>query len=382
MASETPERIKVPFLSGSAKFQVPEIVAIHGSVTSELLVAHDPLQLSVRILNQGSEEDRNAVSIENQFDSKLVAGEFFLRFYSDIDSKSKIDEDGHDSEIFYTDQSGYTFQKRIKVDDIGVEGNYYPVTTMAFIEDKKSGQRLSLLVDRSHGAASLSSGSLEVMIERRVLYDDNRGIGQGITDNQLTISNYVLKLEKLSLKDSSGSETTPPTIAVHHQSQSLKYPLSIFTMESPDLIDTSKVVEFKLFDKDFPKDSMLLHLRTLPSFPVPDSSVADSVDIISKKFSESYSSKALMIFHKLAFSCEEDKNCLINDAPFPKDNYRLLFQSGTKFHADISSKSIQRTDLTGLRQHSSIFPNVTSHFADLEGIYCRINEISAFILVV
>ncbi len=45
-------------------------------------------------------------------------------------------------------------------------GNYYPVSTGAYIED--GDLRLSLLTDRSVGGASLFSGSLELMLHRRL----------------------------------------------------------------------------------------------------------------------------------------------------------------------------------------------------------------------
>jgi alpha-mannosidase len=43
-------------------------------------------------------------------------------------------------------------QKRIKANNISIEGNYFPITSMAYLEDEKS--RISLVVDHAQGAAS------------------------------------------------------------------------------------------------------------------------------------------------------------------------------------------------------------------------------------
>lgn len=39
------------------------------------------------------------------------------------------------------------------------------------------------------------AGELELVLDRRLQQDDNRGLGQGVTDNKLTASLYHLLLE-------------------------------------------------------------------------------------------------------------------------------------------------------------------------------------------
>lgn len=56
------------------------------------------------------------------------------------------------------------------------EGNTYPVNTMAYIQDESRKLRFTVLVDRSHGFASLENGRLETLVERRTVYDDSRGV--------------------------------------------------------------------------------------------------------------------------------------------------------------------------------------------------------------
>ena len=42
------------------------------------------------------------------------------------------------------------------------------------------------------------AGFLEVVLDRRLFQDDNRGLGQGVTDNKVTPSNFLLVLENFS----------------------------------------------------------------------------------------------------------------------------------------------------------------------------------------
>jgi alpha-mannosidase len=59
-----------------------------------------------------------------------------------------------------------------------VAGNFYPVNTVASLEDEAAGVSLHVVVDRAMGAASLANGEVEVMVHRRVQQDDNRGVGR------------------------------------------------------------------------------------------------------------------------------------------------------------------------------------------------------------
>jgi len=67
-----------------------------------------------------------------------------------------------------------------------VAGNYFPVNSAAAIRDSQS--QLTLLVDSSHGVASVFDGSMEVMIHRRLIYDDSRGVGEPHNETQKTWS--------------------------------------------------------------------------------------------------------------------------------------------------------------------------------------------------
>ncbi|PSS21407.1 Alpha-mannosidase, light subunit like [Actinidia chinensis var. chinensis] len=84
--------------------------------------------------------------------------------------------------VFYTDANGRDFLKRVRDyrEDWSltvhqpVAGNYYPVNLGIFIADKKS--EFSVLVDHATGGASIEDGEVELMLHRRMVYDDSGGL--------------------------------------------------------------------------------------------------------------------------------------------------------------------------------------------------------------
>ncbi|XP_073007335.1 alpha-mannosidase At3g26720-like [Typha latifolia] len=92
------------------------------------------------------------------------------------------------NKTFYTDSNGRDFIKRIRDYrsdwDIQVNqpaaGNYYPINLGIYIKDNST--ELSILVDRSVGGTSLLDGQVELMLHRRLLYDDGRGVGEALNE--------------------------------------------------------------------------------------------------------------------------------------------------------------------------------------------------------
>jgi alpha-mannosidase len=90
--------------------------------------------------------------------------------------------------IFYTDSNGREFLQRQRdvrlswplVAHEPIAGNYYPVNAAIFIQDTNAS--LTLLVDRSRGGASIVDGSLEVMVQRRTVADDHRGVDEPMNE--------------------------------------------------------------------------------------------------------------------------------------------------------------------------------------------------------
>ncbi|KAJ8772488.1 hypothetical protein K2173_027665 [Erythroxylum novogranatense] len=111
---------------------------------------------------------------------------------------------------FYTDSNGRDFLERIrdyrKDLDLKVNqpiaGNYYPINLGMYIKDNIS--EVSILVDRAIGGSSIVDGQLELMVHRRLLKDDSRGVGEALNEtvcvhNECTgltiVGKYYLRID-------------------------------------------------------------------------------------------------------------------------------------------------------------------------------------------
>lgn len=109
-----------------------------------------------------------------------------------------------------------------------MQANYYPIPSTAYIED--STYRLTLLSGQPLGGSSLNSGELEIMQDRRLTHDDERGLGQGVLDNQPVLHAFRVVLERidtcLMLSETHPSGALTPT--AYMASQTLLHPLDKF----------------------------------------------------------------------------------------------------------------------------------------------------------
>lgn len=315
----------------------PMIFITSGQLASDVTVIYGNfLAHTVRIYNSGTALD-NAIYIENDIDfeqpPKNRETELFMRLVTNIDN-------GADP-IVYTDLNGFQHQRREKVSSLGIEANYYPITTSAFIQDNE--HRITLLTTHAQGAASLEPGYLEVMLDRRTLYDDYRGMGEGIVDNKLTRQKYWLILENIhegiNKKNENGKIKRDFEISsyfVNQLSNIHNYPVNLYFIEQSEdksQIEVNKMTS--LFKTKFPCDVHLMTLRTqsesnLPMFP---------------------SRSALFVLHRQAFSCKiKEIGNLCNDGignAFIDDSLNAF--------KNIGLESVHSVSLTGAKQYEQIF---------------------------
>jgi alpha-mannosidase len=206
--------------------------------------------------------------------------------------------------------------------------------------------RLTLMTTHAQGAASLEPGQMEVMLDRRTLYDDYRGMGEGIVDSRLTRHRFWLTLEQLDktnqiVKDTTNSaaakEYPLPSIFVNQLINSLNYPANIYFLEKWDdntKLDINKQV--LLLNKQFPCDLHLLTLRTqtetdLPLFP---------------------SRSAFLVMHRQGYDCKIGGATAISNICGQTTLHNNLFEG-------INIELIESTSLTGLKTIGKV--NSMSH---------------------
>ncbi|KAK6928596.1 Glycosyl hydrolase family 38, C-terminal, partial [Dillenia turbinata] len=98
------------------------------------------------------------------------------------------------NKTFYTDSSGRDFIKRIRDyrTDWNLEvnqpvaGNYYPINLGIYVQDNTS--EFSVLVDRSVGGSSILDGQIELMLHRRLLHDDSRGVAEALNETDCIVN--------------------------------------------------------------------------------------------------------------------------------------------------------------------------------------------------
>ena len=90
----------------------------------------------------------------------------------------------NNGKTFFTDSMGLEEQKRIldfrptwdyKVNE-PTAGNYYPINSFIRLQDSATNKSVTVINDRSQGGAVMRPGEIEVMIHRRLLADDGRGV--------------------------------------------------------------------------------------------------------------------------------------------------------------------------------------------------------------
>ncbi|CAI9573351.1 unnamed protein product, partial [Staurois parvus] len=157
--------------------------------------------------------------------------EIAMRISSDINSQNR----------FYSDLNGYQIQPRQTLNKLPLQANVYPMSTMAYIQDIFN--RLTLHAAQPLGIASLRNGQLEVFMDRRLMQDDNRGLGQGLQDNKITFNLFRLLLEqRTGIHEGEDKRAVSyPSLLSHITSTTLNQPvISMAAMMDTDAPPTTR----------------------------------------------------------------------------------------------------------------------------------------------
>ena len=294
-----------------------KIYIVSGRLSARLTVEYGKLlthHVSIYLQEGGLAEAiylRNVVDFESP--PKNRETEMFMRIQTDILNG--------DPPEFYTDLNGHQMIKRTKIERIGIEGNYFPITTMAYIED--SSHRLTLLVNHGQGAASYQPGWLEVMLDRRTLYDDSRGMGEGLLDNRRTVLKHWILLEDIA---GEADKYSKPSLFANHLSNSLNYPVNIFVVDGTES-EVTLIPQIKLISQSFPCDLHMMNLRTNHD----------------QKHTHFPINSALMVLHRQGYSCSVGADVVLKHCPLSEK----LSSDMSFFKLD--KINVTKTSLTGTK---------------------------------
>lgn len=293
------------FLNITGRF--PIIRVISGPITSEVIVSYPGAVIHTSRVYHLHGPLGGGIEMSTLFDLSS-------RVDFNVELFMKLDSDINNNSGFFTDSAGFQMLRRDTNTNLPIEANYYPITAAAYIEDSKS--RLTLLVSHAHGAASIQPGALEVMLDRKLRYDDSRGLGEGVMDVRKTVANFWLLLEERQKTSTDGIPNL--SLLAHTLSSHLNYPAITLATEGNHNRELHPSLSF--LNGSYPCETFMLNLKTTP--------VEGNFDRASQS--------SLLILHQKAPSCQI-KNLVgqvCHGVSFPDfKNLRV--------------KSIHRTMLTG-----------------------------------
>uniref|UniRef100_A0A8D0AL56 Alpha-mannosidase n=1 Tax=Sander lucioperca TaxID=283035 RepID=A0A8D0AL56_SANLU len=253
----------------------PVVRVVEGPLFSEVVAHYQHFQQTIRIHNvpgvDGLSIDiTTMVDIRDQTNKELA-----MRLVTDIQS----------GDVFYTDLNGFQMQPRHHHLKLPLQANFYPMSSQAYIQD--SHHRLTLHTAQSLGVTSLESGQLEVIMDRRLMQDDNRGLGQGLKDNKKTTNRFRLLLERRSMgnKMMDSATTSFPSILSHMTNSFLNHEVLALPV-LPKRRGIPPLQTFAPLKSILPCDFHLLNLRSIQS-----------------QDPNSPSPYTAMILHRLALDC-------------------------------------------------------------------------------
>lgn len=253
----------------------PVVRVTHGHIFSEVTCFFQHVTHTLRLYNVPG-LDMQSLEIVNIVDiTKEQNRELAMRITSNVKSQDR----------FYTDLNGFQIQPRRTLAKLPLQANFYPLSTMAYIQDETL--RLTLHSAQSLGVSSLKTGQLEVIMDRRLMQDDNRGLGQGLQDNKITANLFRVLLEKRSEVDEGELEkaVSYPSLLSHATSMFLNHPVIPMAVH-PDYDSVSLLSEFSPLKSSMPCDMEIVNLRTIQS-----------------KENMGPSNEAALIFHRKGFDC-------------------------------------------------------------------------------
>lgn len=230
-----------------------------------------PISHSTRLYNV--EESIQELFIEKEYHVELLGN------FNDNELIARYKTDINNSRIFYSDLNGFQMSRRETYDKIPLQGNYYPMPALAFMQGW-DGRRFSVHSRQSLGVSSLKNGWLEIMLDRRLSRDDGRGLGQGVTDNRpMNVVFHILLESNISSPLTPASNTVPlqPSLQSHLVGKGLNYPLLGFIAKKSQEISVQPPPRyFSPLTSPLPCDLHVVNFKVPRPLKYPQQPIEDS----------------------------------------------------------------------------------------------------------
>lgn len=230
------------------------VVVIAGKLASQVRIRHAHYKHVVTLYHS---EGLQGMSVHIDNIATLVArdnpdAELMMRINSDI-----VNENNH----YFTDSNGYQLVGRQYRSELPVGANFYPITSMAVLEDNT--RRLTLHAAQPHGVGSLRDGQLDVMIER-IPMSKGKGLEEPVIDQKPAPSKFLLSLEQASvprvMKRDNKDFVEFPSLTAHLMNDLLQSPTQTFLIANvpPALLPVVTMVKQTL-----PPDVVFSNVKTM-----------------------------------------------------------------------------------------------------------------------
>lgn len=327
---------------GEARVLLPDddhyIHVVEGPIRS-LVEVHMPFVDHQVVLHSSPGVDGVGLDINNLVKVTSPSNlELAMRFVSNVASER----------AFYTDLNGLQMTRRERWDKLPLQAHFYPMPTVAYIED--SSTRITVATKQPLGVASLKSGQLEVMLDRRLHQDDNRGLGEGVNDNVIpTLTSFRLLVESKNLCNQDNDQRADGylSLAGHHALHGLIYPAHQLVWNG-NVDDEKMNTDLQPALSSVGEDIHLVNLRTEAKL-LDDTDTADPVQVQT-------GAGIALIVHRLGFNPCFPSNGSTSNGEFSVD---ALFP-------DYFAGRVKTTSLTLLHDGQSITKSQTNNLKPME----------------
>ncbi|XP_052271397.1 alpha-mannosidase 2x-like [Dreissena polymorpha] len=276
---------------GSARYisEQPTVVLTEGKLFSQVRSVYKSFTLVATIYHTTNADLSNGIHLETEVNLNSDT-------WDNTELGLRLETNVYDSSLgFCTDANGFQMQHRRTRQKLTIQGNFYPITTLASLNDHSS--VVSLHTSHAHAVASLASGWLEVMLDRRLVQHDWRGLGEGVTDNVPTRSTFFLTFEEYSRTNMRGDSVCLQSIHTIRTSIQLNNPPKLL-----EVISASRPNNQNIIMKDTSIDlSAFANAIALPC----DYHVVNMKTMID---SDSLSKFVLITIHRPASKCHQNGN--------------------------------------------------------------------------